>query len=266
MEPQTTKRPLDPLVLGVVTAEMLRARAWPEALWTCGGVELRADGLEPEAIPAAVADFAEEKHRRGFGGPTVFTLRLERDGGAWKDAEAGAREAVWRSLPVGACDLADLEVEEIDSIDAGTVRLLRDLGAAILLSHHAFAPEAPSRWTELFETMRVHSPDGVKFAVLTPDRASAEALLRLAREVAAHYPVSCVMGMGAEGALTRLVSPLLGCPLTYGYLGDAPVAPGQLPAAGMRAFFERARPAAAAASEAERLDHARAEWERLTRA
>jgi hypothetical protein len=46
--------------------------------------------------------------------------------------------------------------------------------------------------------------------------------------------------MGVAGMNTRLISPLLGCPFTYGYLGEGPVAPGQWHAEGMKTFFERA--------------------------
>jgi hypothetical protein len=73
-----------------------------------------------------------------------------------------------------------------------------------------------------------------------PSPSQIPGLLELARKVAAEYSVSCVLGMGSEATLTRLLSPLLGCPFTYGFLGEGAVAPGQLPAARMRDFFSRA--------------------------
>lgn len=241
MEPQTTKQPPNrpnPLVLGIATARMLGERRFPDALWACGGVELRADGLPVEDIVAAVKDFTEEKTRRAFKGPVVFTLRLERDGGAWKNAEASAREAVWRALPMGSCDLVDLEVEEIDRIDPAVPRLLRDLGARILLSHHAFVPEGPEQWSGFLEAMRAHAPEGVKFAVQV-DPHDVAALIEFARKVAREYPTSCVLGMGAHGQVTRFLGPLVGCPITYGFLGQGPVAPGQLDAETLGALIER---------------------------
>jgi 3-dehydroquinate dehydratase type I len=225
--------------LGIVTAEMLRARSFPDALWTCGGVELRADGVPPHEIPEAVADFTAEKERRGFSGPVVFTLRLERDGGAWKNGEASARERVWRALPAGSCDIVDLEVEEIFGIDPETVAGLRASGLKILLSHHAFAPEPREEWGRVFQVMQKRDPDLVKFALMVPDEDAARDLVIFAGLVAAFYPGSCVMGMGAAGSLTRLASPLMGCSLTYGYLGSVPVAPGQLSVAEMNAAFAR---------------------------
>jgi 3-dehydroquinate dehydratase len=87
--------------------------------------------------------------------------------------------------------------------------------------------------------MRAFKPDGVKFAV-TPVSDQVSALLDFARKVGAEFPASCVLGMGVAGMNTRLVSPLLGCPFTYGYLGEGPVAPGQLDVESMKVLFERA--------------------------
>jgi 3-dehydroquinate dehydratase type I len=253
---QTTKAPC---VLGIVDAAMLAARRWPEGLWECGGVELRADGLPPAAIAAAVADFDAERSRRGFPGPVLFTLRLRRDGGAWDDAAATDRDAVWESLPPGACDWADLEIEEFGRVAPAALDSLRSSGVRILLSHHAFAPEEAAARDDLLGAMSAFRPDGVKFAAMPQGRRDAESLLALARRVAAEFPDSCVLGMGGHGALTRLVSPLLGCPFTYGYIGDTSAAPGQFPVAVMRAFFARAAAEGtpgAAATEAEWLDWA----------
>ncbi len=266
---QTTKAPLStrtpPCVLGILPADGLEARRYSDALWACDGIELRADGMPADSIAAAVADFDAEKARRGFPGPVVFTLRLRRDGGRWDDTAARDREAVWESLPPGTCDWVDLEVEEADRIDASVFDTLRSSGAGILFSHHAFEPEDPAGWDRLLDRMRSFSPGAVKFAVALRDRDHALALLRFARRVAAEWPASSVIGMGEAGSLTRLVSPLLGCPFTYGYLGTAPVAPGQLPAGAMRAFFAAARDGHPdqAASDAEWMDWAAALWARV---
>lgn len=255
---QTTKAPPPPpkpCILGIVTADMLARRKYPSLLWACGGVELRADGLSPDEIAAAVADFDEEKGRRGFTGPVIFTLRLQRDGGAWANEDAPARNEVWTSLPPGTCDWVDLEIEQIDSVDTEALDSLRSSGVKILLSHHAFSAEETSAWDGLLSVMRRFKPDGVKFAV-TPTSSQLPDLVNLARRVAAEFPASCVLGMGPEASVTRVLSPLLGCPFTYGFLGEGAVAPGQLSAKVMAAFFERA------ATDAQRPDEAASasEW------
>lgn len=225
---------------------MLARNRYPDALWQCGGVELRADGLHARDIPRAVQAFHEEKMRRGFAGPVVFTLRLQRDGGAWPDAEAASRNALWTSLPPQTCDWVDLEIEEITRpgrIPPPTLTALRSSGVKILLSHHAFTPEGASSWEAMRDDMRTFAPDGVKFAVM-PDASQVPVLVEFARAVAAEWEWCCVLGMGAEGAVTRVLGPLRGCPFTYGFLGEGAVAPGQLPVGTMKAFFGRAAVAA----------------------
>ncbi len=236
---QTTKAPPKPCILGIVTADMLAARQYPPSLWECGGVELRADGLNPDLVAGAVSDFDNEKGRRGFTGPVIFTLRLRRDGGAWPDDAAAERNAIWESLPPGTCDWVDLEVDAITQVDEVTLDTLRSSGVKVLLSHHAFTPEDSSLWETRLDTMRAFHPDGVKFAV-TASTAQIPLLLEFARKVGAEFSDACVLGMGAEGSVTRLVSPLLGCALTYGFIGDGAVAPGQLPVKAMQDFFARA--------------------------
>jgi 3-dehydroquinate dehydratase type I len=218
---------------------MLRKGKYPDALWRCGGVELRADGVPVDDIASAVAAFDVEKTRRKFSGPVIFTLRLARDGGLWENAEASARDEVWESLPPGTCDWADLEVEEMASISPTALDSLRSSGVKILLSHHAFGPEDPEVWEDVLSSMRALGPEGIKFAV-TPTAEQIPALLEFARRVGGEFPESCVLGMGVAGMNTRLISPLLGCPFTYGYLGEGPLAPGQWDAEAMRAFFDRA--------------------------
>lgn len=267
---QTTKAPPEPCILGVVAADALAARRYPAALWACGGIELRADGLRLDDIAGAVADFDAEKSRRGFIGPVIFTLRLRRDGGAWPDEKSAERNSVWESLPPGTCDWVDLEVEEIASVSPTALDSLRSSGVKILLSHHAFEQEPREKWEQLLDEMAKWAPDGVKFAMaLGPnsgDRIRALALLAFARRVASLYSDSAVFGMGEEGRLTRVVSPLLGCPWTYGFLGGVPQAPGQLSADRMREFFARAPESfpGTDASDAAILGWATALWARVT--
>lgn len=237
---QGTKTPFSPLILGVVTAPMLAARRVPAEAWGCDGLELRADGLPTgEALSAAEA-FAAESLGRGFRGLTIFTLRLRRDGGAWENARARERESLWLALARRAeplCDFVDLEIEEVSALSPATLEALRIGKWKVLLSHHAVSPEDPSAWERCLDEMRVWKPDAVKFAVAVSDARAAEALLRFARQVAREYPMSCAIGMGEAGRCTRILSPLLGCPITYAFLGEGSVAPGQLPVSVLRSVF-----------------------------
>jgi 3-dehydroquinate dehydratase type I len=237
-----TKKPPAPLILGIVTARMLAGRRYPESVWKCDGVELRADGLPPDGVLPAVEAFAAEKIRRDFRGPVVFTLRLGRDGGAWDDAKAGEREFLWRDMAAQTrplCDILDIELEAAALIDSKAWRASGGKRLKRLLSHHAFVPEEPSVWEKYLDSMKAFNPEGVKFAVAVRSLEETVSLLRFAREVAKQFPLSCVIGMGDAGRTTRVLSPLLGCPVTYAFLEEGPVAPGQLSVGVLRACFAR---------------------------
>ncbi|HAO99146.1 MAG TPA: hypothetical protein DCQ83_03785 [Fibrobacteres bacterium] len=237
-----TKKPFSPLILGIVGASRLADRRYPEAVWACGGVELRADGLPIDGVLPAIEGFAAEQVRREFRGPVVFTLRLQRDGGAWENSRAKEREAVWCALASRShrvCDIVDVEIEEAASLSSEMWKLLRASGLKVMLSHHAFSIEAPHVWEEQLGVMRAYHPDAVKFAISVKDTAMAGDLLRFGKHVAEEFPLSCVIGMGENGAVTRVASPLLGCPITYAFLEEGPVAPGQLPLKVLQSVFAK---------------------------
>ncbi len=242
------------MIFGIVTASMLAARRYPENLWVCDGIELRADGLPPNEIDEALEAFSGEKRRRKFKGPVIFTLRLQRDGGAWENARSRERESIWLALTgmqIPHCDFMDVEIEEASSIALETWDALKSGAAQVLLSHHSFTPAKPEVWEEKLELMRGFNPAAVKFAVAVKDSGEASSLLRFGRKVAAEFPLCCVLGMGEAGSATRVISPLLGCPITYAFVEGTAVAPGQLSLKQLRALLTRSdhRPALNAAEE-----------------
>lgn len=83
---------------------------------------------------------------------------------------------------------------------------------------------------------------GLEVAVACADRKEVLDLLDFSREVAAATPNGCVLSMGEAGRASRVIAPMLGCPLTYGYLAGGAVAPGQLSVRQLDGFF-RAIPA-----------------------
>lgn len=240
------------MILGILTAEMLADRHYPVEAWACDGLELRADGLPVDVILPALRDFFIEKKERAFKGPVFFTLRLQRDGGAWENGNAAVREAVWQSILESAHlpDFFDLEIQEAASL-SDKLPEWRALGVKVVLSHHDFVGEGFAEWERLLDSMRGIKPDAVKFAVTVQSSHEAASLLDFARQVSAEFPLSCVLAMGEIGKATRIASPLLGCPVTYAFLGQGSVAPGQLSAGTLRRCFEKkeGRPAPSAAGK-----------------
>ena len=228
------------MILGILTASMLAERRYPEGVWDCDGIELRADGLPATAVVSAGQDFNTEKKRHSFNGPVFFTLRLQRDGGAWENARATEREPLWTALAESSnllCDYLDIEIQEVGLLDWNTLKKFRAAGLKLLLSHHSFVAETTGDWEKLLALMRGYHPDAVKFAVTTEDSQKAGDLLRFAKQVAREFHVSCVIAMGEAGRATRVASPFLGCPITYAFLESSAVAPGQLSVKVLRYCF-----------------------------
>jgi 3-dehydroquinate dehydratase-1 len=233
---EVTKMPSRPRIIGVVTAANRNDdKAW-EALADCDMAEFRGDTFagpdSAEELPGLLKSFRDEGARRlGRIPETLFTLRLRRDGGEWPEAEAKVRVPVWQSLSrTGAPEWVDIEVEEKESLPAS----LSAAGSRVIVSHHDFkGTPGPEGLRRLRASMLESRPAAIKFAVTCRTRAEVLDLLAFARESAS----GGIFSMGAVGKATRVLAPLLGCPFTYGYLSGAPVAPGQLSAAELRAFF-----------------------------
>lgn len=240
---QSTKNGFEARIIGIVTAANRTDPAIWDALAECDIAEFRADGFAAERIVEEVRAFRREAAAR-FGRPmeTLVTIRLKRDGGAWPDADAAARESIWQSLGLDGeaplCDWVDVEIEEFESLAYRTKSHLRSGKAKLLLSHHDFLRCRPREGLRaLMSEMQAHRPHGMKFAVTCENRGDMLELLAFTRDLAAATPHGCALSMGLEGRSSRVLGPVLGCPLAYGYLTGGAVAPGQISARGLNAFF-----------------------------
>lgn len=214
-----------------------------KALDDCDAVEFRGD-LFPEGGHKAYSEFARRlRGERGKSVALMHTLRLRRDGGQWPNAEAEERRALWDDLASLDTelkpDLLDIEIEGFAENGPDWVAYLRPAGLDVLISHHrfegAYRPEEYSIWLGRLGERR---PAGIKMALTCRSEAEVLDLLRFAKDVAILWPLSGIFSMGEIGKLSRLVAPLLGCPLTYGFLSGGAVAPGQWPVRELRSALQ----------------------------
>lgn len=120
-------------------------------------------------------------------------------------------------------DAVDLEIEEeIEAI----VRMAKAKGKKVIISYHNYE-ETPA--TEILEnildSMRDRGADIVKIATFIKSKEDLARLLLLTEDWK-RLPIITI-GMGEIGRLSRIIAPIFGSCLTYGYI-NKPQAPGQM--------------------------------------
>ena len=180
--------------------------------------EVRADFLAPEELPRLPA-FAASRAE-----PLILTVRLPRDGGAWRGTEEERAALLARSLSSGAFRLVDLE----EGFDPPSLRGVRDRGVRVIRSVHDFrgVPEGiPGIVRRL--GARGEIP---KLAVMPRGCAELARLLEAMRDLRSEGGAEdrIVLGMGAYGFPTRLLATRLGSWLTYCGVEAGGAAPGQV--------------------------------------
>jgi 3-dehydroquinate dehydratase-1 len=192
----------------------------------CDIVEIRLDSI---CGVNGLIEPSQWSHLREM--PLLFTARRREEGGAGCFNEA-SRMAMLETCLTDAA-VVDLEVASIAGMKA-IVDKLENTGVPWVASFHDFV-KTPST-AELAERLDEAKRAGAavfKAAAMLQNTAD---LARLAEfQLADHgIPVS-TMGMGPLAPVSRLLCAQYGSVLNYGYIGDAPTAPGQWDAAMLKA-------------------------------
>jgi 3-dehydroquinate dehydratase type I len=194
---------------------------------TCDLVEIRLDLLEAEDVPRGSRPWA---HLGGF--PLLFTARRGDEGGAGS-LNAGRRMELLEPV-LAEASLIDVELVSADEM-AGILDRMKALGIPWIASWHDFEGRADSfeRIPAMAEEAARAGAACFKAAVRLHHPADVEKLADLFSRIGA-LPLS-LMGMGPLATESRLRCASAGSVLNYGYLGDAPTAPGQCSAAELKA-------------------------------
>lgn len=177
-------------------------------------LELRIDLLDTDARQA----LAELKK---LGLPVIITNRMKQEGGAWEGSEDERIRTLVSLIPLA--DAVDIELcaGERDTV----VKKTKSAGKTVIISTHDFqkTPELDVMMGIIRESFEAGA-DIAKLAVMPQ---SFEDVLRLF-EVTLHSkePV-CTIAMGSFGRHSRVIAPIYGSVMTYGYV-DKPTAQGQL--------------------------------------
>ncbi|VVB92335.1 3-dehydroquinate dehydratase [uncultured archaeon] len=177
-------------------------------------IELRIDLLDMDARTAIL-------ELKKLDLPVIITNRMKQEGGAWEGSEDERIRILLSLLPLA--DAIDIELcaQKRDDV----VKKAKTEGKTVIISTHDFqnTPEVDIMAGIINESFEAGA-DIAKLAV-TPNTLLdvlhlLEVTLRSSGKV-------CTIAMGNIGRHSRVVAPIYGSVMTYGYV-DKPTAPGQL--------------------------------------
>ena len=181
----------------------------------CDWVELRADSLPVELSLQQVLTTRP-------AAPVLLTVRHRSEGGL-RDWLLDEREQVALQLLPMATAL-DWEIAQWTKFPQ-VIKAAKEAGVLLIASHHNFEKTPTLRELQQREQeARAAGADVVKFAFRLNAVEDMMVGVELLRQ--ASGPMA-VMGMGSLGPVSRLLYAQHGSCLIYGYMGDAPTAPGQ---------------------------------------
>jgi len=185
-------------------------------------VEVRLDLLPSDPLRAI------REVREATALPIIATNRMIQEGGEFRGGEEERIEILAEAS--AWADLVDVEL-----LARRRDRLLEMVDVPAIISYHNFERAPPieasrSLLEEIFEA-------GADIAKLALTPASLKDCLDLLVLLSERRGPTSLMGMGDVGRHLRVVAPIYGSVLTYGYIGRA-TAPGQIPVKTLRAALD----------------------------
>lgn len=217
---------IGPLTLGDVPRVAIAVRdnvdrAALDAAFAAGAtlVEARIDEYQRHD-----AGYVKEQLAQLAGLPVLATIRHKREGGQWTRPDA-ERLSLYESI-LPHCDAVDAEIYSRGVFPA-LAAMARAANKTVIGSYHDFEGlPAPRKMLAIGAYGRRNGAQIIKIAAMCRRKGDLAYLTR--------YMVSAkpgenliVIGMGEQGAGSRIFLPLLGSLVTYTFLGEA-TAPGQL--------------------------------------
>jgi 3-dehydroquinate dehydratase-1 len=203
-----------PRIITAVTDRDLVDTAWAAR---SDAIELRVDQCSDLSVAGVVAT-CDALHR--LGKPLLATVRWSAEGGSGQLTDA-QRRALYEAVVEHA---VGLDIELRSPLCDDIVALARRQQRLAIVSAHFF--DTTPADAELRELLAAGAGRGDVVKIATAVGGSAD-LARLVDLLRAPGPPRIIIGMGAEGAATRVFFPLLDSLLTYSFAGS-PTAPGQI--------------------------------------
>jgi 3-dehydroquinate dehydratase type I len=189
-------------------------------------IEVRFDYMESPGDPGIIRDSTDL--------PLIATNRRRDQGGHSMMEEPDRVAAILDAVEAGF-DYADLELNTPDLNDLGS--RVKALGASLVVSHHDFQGTPSAE--ELRETMSGMVERGADVCkIVGTAQSPRDNLIYLGLFGSPRKSGLVCFGMGRDGILSRVLSPLMGGEFTYASShAGGESAPGQLTLAEMREIY-----------------------------
>lgn len=183
-------------------------------------LELGADVIEirVDLAPGDPQTLVESIYRLDH--PIIVTIRPTWEGGAFKGTDEERAELFKKLIPFADYIDVELRAKNIDEI----IALTEGSDAISIVSYHDFKKTPPKK--ELFDIIaQCHEKGNVAKIAVMP--GSLREVLVLFEVTLKAKRLVCAIAMGDIGKHSRIIAPVYGSLLTYGYVRK-PVAPGQM--------------------------------------
>jgi 3-dehydroquinate dehydratase-1 len=225
-----------PVIVGVLRALSIRdAQRAKES--GADVVELRIDLLKDEERSIEkVQEFVSK-----LSMPVIVTNRKKEEGGSFIGTEEERIALLSGILETAEVDAVDIEFFSSDGVKTKIIEKAKSLHVPVIFSFHDFnGMPHRSELVDLVERMYKDGGSLAKIAVTPKTFGDALVLLELTHELSHEGKLLATIGMGPVGRHLRVIAPLYGSVLTYGFIeGDEEVAPGQFSVKELKGMLDK---------------------------
>ncbi|MBI5417105.1 lipid-A-disaccharide synthase [Candidatus Poribacteria bacterium] len=186
-------------------------------------LELRVDMFKEISTDYITQQFNLTKTH--FDKPIIATIRDVSEGGCQEITDERKCELYKLIMPY--CDAIDIEVNSNELLKS-VIPVYKKNNKIIICSYHNFKITPDENYlTEIISKAKKYNADITKIAVMANKKEDVSKIISFTIK---NKDINLVtISLGNIGLITRIINPILGSLLTYGFIG-VPSAPGQIPA------------------------------------